>query len=178
MTQQHIPIYSKQVAYFSRKMLDPLNAISLASSIVQFVQFGTKLVLEGLELYQSNDGALAKNSELEAIVKDINQRSEVLINTPQPSEDEVAMQKLAESSRKIADELIEQLSTLRIPVSHKRLQSSRKALAAAWKKDRITDLERRLCRLQNQINQRLVFMMRFFTHSTCAKTSLVDHHMQ
>ena len=159
-------------------MLDPLNAISLASSIVQFVQLGTRLVSEGLELYQSNDGALAKNSELEAIVKDINQRSEILMDMPKPSEDEVAMQKLAESSKKIADELLEQLSTLRIPASHKRLQSSRKALAAAWKKDRITDLERRLYRLQNQINQRLVFMMRFFTHSNCAKTNLADHHMQ
>ena len=145
-------------------MLDPLSALSLASSIVQFVQFGTKLVSEGVELYQSSNGALAKNSELEAIVKDINQRSRILINKPQPSEDEVAMQKLADSSRKIADDLLEQLSTLRIPVTHKRLQSSRKALAATWKGGKISDLERRLSRLQNQINQRLVFMMRFFTH--------------
>ncbi len=159
-------------------MLDPLNAISLASSIVQFVQFGTQLVSEGLELYQSNDGALARNSELEAIVKDINQRSEILINTPQPSEDEIAMQKLAESSRKIADELLEQLSTLRIPVSRKRLQSSRKALAAAWKKDRITNLERRLSRLQNEINHRLVFMMRFFTHSIYGKLNFAEHRLQ
>ena len=159
-------------------MLDPLNAISLASSIVQFVHFGTQMVLEGLELYQSDDGALAKNSELEAIVNDINQRSEILIKTPQLCEDEVAIQKLAESSKKIADELLEQLSRMRIPVSHKRLQSSRKAVAAAWKKDKITDLERRLCRLQNQINQRLVFMMRFFTHSTCGKLSFAEYHMQ
>lgn len=159
-------------------MLDPMNAISLASSIVQFTQLGTKLVLEGLELYRSDDGAMAKNRELEAIINDINQRSKLLINTPQPSEDEVALQKLAELSRKIADELLEQLSTLRIPVSHKRLQSSRKALGAAWKKDRITDLERRLSRLQNQINQRLVFMMRFFTHSTCRKSNIADYDMQ
>lgn len=159
-------------------MLDPISAIGLASSIVQFVQFGTKLVLEGLELYQSNDGALARNSELEAIVKDINQRSEILTNTSQPSEDDVAMQKLAESSRKIADELLKQLSSLRTPESHKRLQSSRKAMAAAWKKDRIADLERRLCRLQNQINQRLVFMMRSSNHSTCGRWNVTDHHMQ
>ena len=155
-----------------------MNAISLASSIVQFAQLGTKLVSEGIELYQSNDGALAKNRELEAIVNDINQRSKVLIDTPRPSEDDVALQKLAESSRKIADELLEQLSTLRIPVSHNRLQSSRKALAAAWKKDRITDLERRLSRLQNQINQRLVFMMRSFTHSGPKKSNIADHNMQ
>ena len=150
-------------------MLDPMSAISLASSIVSFVQLGTKLVSEGRELYQSNDGALARNSELEAIVKDIYQHSEILINTPQPSEDEVAMQKLAESSKKIADELLEQLSSLRTPESHKRWQSSRKALAAAWKKDELADLERRLCRLQNQINQRLVFMMRFSTLLTCGR---------
>ena len=159
-------------------MLDPINAISLASSMVQFVQFGTKLVLEGLELYQSNDGALARNSELEAIVKDLNKRSEILSNAPQPSEDEVAMQRLAESSKKIADELLEQLSSLRTTESHKRLQSSRKALAAAWKRDKIADLERRLCRLQNQINQRLVFMMRSSTLSTCRRWNVADHHMQ
>ena len=150
-------------------MLDPINAISLASSIIQFVQFGTKLVSEGLELYQSNDGALARNSELEAIVKDINKGSEILSYVPQPSEDEVAIQRLAESSRKIADELLEQLSSLKTTESHKGLQSSRKALAAAWKRDKIADLDRRLCRLQNQINQRLVFMMRFSTLSACGR---------
>lgn len=159
-------------------MLDPINAIGLASSIVQFVQFGTKLVSEGLELYQSNDGALARNSELEAIVKDINERSKILINTPQLSEDDVAMQKLAESSRKIADELLKKLSSLRTPESHKRLQSSRKTLAAAWKKDKIADLERRLCRLQTQINERLVFMMRFSTHSTFGRRNAADNCMQ
>ena len=61
-----------------------MSAISLASSIVQFAQLGTRLVLEGLELYQSNDGVLAKNRELEAIVNDINSRSKVLVDTPNP----------------------------------------------------------------------------------------------
>ena len=84
-------------------MLDPFSAISLASSIVQFVDFGKRLVSEGRELYESADGALAKHVELEAIIKDIKLRSEKSVTVPGASEDEVGLRKLVELSKAIAN---------------------------------------------------------------------------
>jgi hypothetical protein len=52
-------------------MLDPLTALSLAGNIVQFVDFSTKLLAKGHELYKSADGTSVGYSELEAIAKDL-----------------------------------------------------------------------------------------------------------
>jgi hypothetical protein len=47
-------------------MLDPFNALSLASAAVQFVDFGTKLVSTGHDIYKSVEGAATENLEIEA----------------------------------------------------------------------------------------------------------------
>ena len=93
-------------------MLDPLTAIGLASAIVQFVDFGSKLIKGGSEIYKSVDGALAENSELEDITTKIHQLngnilSPVSMNSGQlPTLDEEALTELAESCRTIAGELL------------------------------------------------------------------------
>ena len=48
-------------------MLDPLTSLSLASTVLQLVEFGSELIKEGSELYCSVDGVLSKNIELETI---------------------------------------------------------------------------------------------------------------
>jgi hypothetical protein len=47
-------------------MLDPLNALSLASAVVQFVDFSSRLISTGYDIYRSNEGAAAENLEIEA----------------------------------------------------------------------------------------------------------------
>jgi hypothetical protein len=46
-------------------MMDPLTALSVAGTIVQFAAFGAKLFSEGCALYKSSTGVLAANEELE-----------------------------------------------------------------------------------------------------------------
>jgi hypothetical protein len=48
--------------------MDPLTALSLAGTIIQFVDFGCKLLAEGKELYKSTTGILTVNEELELAV--------------------------------------------------------------------------------------------------------------
>jgi len=52
-------------------MLDPLAALGLASSIVQLISFTSDLVAKGRDIYQSSDGTLVENLELEAITKSL-----------------------------------------------------------------------------------------------------------
>jgi hypothetical protein len=44
--------------------VDPLTALSLAGTIVQFVDFWSKLLLSGRELYKSGTGSLTVNDEI------------------------------------------------------------------------------------------------------------------
>jgi hypothetical protein len=51
--------------------MDPLSALSLAGNIVQFVDFGLKLLSGAVELYKSPSGTLAAHHELELVTTDL-----------------------------------------------------------------------------------------------------------
>ena len=51
--------------------MDPFTAIGLAASIVQFLEFGRKLVSGAVEIYQNVDGATSSNILLERITADL-----------------------------------------------------------------------------------------------------------
>jgi hypothetical protein len=51
--------------------MDPLNALSVASSVVQFVDFGRHLLSASYEIYRSPSGESAKNVDLRTISKDL-----------------------------------------------------------------------------------------------------------
>lgn len=48
-------------------VLDPLTALGLVTSVVQFVHFGTKLISKGMEIYKSTEGVLSDHAEQAAI---------------------------------------------------------------------------------------------------------------
>lgn len=49
--------------------LDPLSALSVAASVVQFVDFARKIVSKGKQLYKSPGGALRENEQTETATK-------------------------------------------------------------------------------------------------------------
>lgn len=51
--------------------MDPLTALSLAGTIVQFVDFGSKLLVECHQLYKSKSGSLTVNDELSLATEDL-----------------------------------------------------------------------------------------------------------
>jgi hypothetical protein len=52
-------------------MMDPLSALSLAGTIIQFADFGSKLLSESLQLYKSSRGTLDANEQLELVTADL-----------------------------------------------------------------------------------------------------------
>ena len=51
--------------------MDPLTALSLAGTIVQFVDFGRTLITDARDLYTSSSGTLTANEELELVTADL-----------------------------------------------------------------------------------------------------------
>jgi hypothetical protein len=53
--------------------MDPLSAVGLAASIVQFVSFAHEIVSLGKEVYKSPTGVRQESAEIEAMLKDLSQ---------------------------------------------------------------------------------------------------------
>jgi hypothetical protein len=144
-------------------MLDPLTAISLASAVVQFVDFSVKLVSAGHELYEK--GSLANNNAVEQITQDIAHLAEELgahrpPSAKQPSQDEIALQELAGSCKKLAEEMMAVLKTLKIQEPKNGLEIIRKSLRSMRKKGKIQNIEQRLGKIRDELSLRLTAILR------------------
>ena len=144
-------------------MIDPFTSLSLACSIVQLVDFSSKLLSKGAELYKST--ALSEYIELEKIASDLHCMTENLLIEPnnptqQISDDEEQLKDLAARSRLLSEELIVILKDLKVGSTHQKWQSFRQALRSVRKKEKIQALEKTLESLQMDINTRLLNIMR------------------
>lgn len=112
--------------------MDPLSSIGLAGNIVQFVDFGTKIIVQGRELYKS--GSLGLNAQVEAVTDDLldfntkfQHSSRVQDAARPPTENDLAMRKLCDECDEIAQQLLARLARLKpklLPPSNVNASSS------------------------------------------------------
>jgi hypothetical protein len=82
--------------------MDPLSAIGLASAIIQFVDFGSKILVTGYETYHSVHGTTNDNIELESLTRSLYKFQEQLTISPkQLGHSDPELQKLAQESSNI-----------------------------------------------------------------------------
>jgi hypothetical protein len=56
---------------FAKMVLDPLSALSIAGNIVQFIDFGSKLLNSSREVYHSAEGLSSNHQHLEQITQSL-----------------------------------------------------------------------------------------------------------
>ncbi len=99
-------------------MLDPLTALSVASAVIQLVDFGRKLISQTQETYYTANGATKENATIGEITKDINVLNRNLkdkkASLEAPGAADVALENLVTSSQKVAEELLRILATLEV----------------------------------------------------------------
>ena len=146
-------------------MLDPLTALSIASSVIQIVDFGCKLVSETQEIYSSASGATKANVTSREITKDIKLLYQDLVRKNQAFQrlgpDDIELGKLVDSCAGEAEALMKLLEELRVPPDAKQWESFKNAIKSARKKGRVNEIETRLFKIQRQINFRLNLMMTY-----------------
>jgi hypothetical protein len=112
-------------------MLSPLDALSLAGTIIWFVDFSSKVLSQTRQLYVSQAGALPVNQELELVTSDLFALSQKLpdveLESPETQEGK-ALRKLAVSCSEIAVELSTKLNGLKVDAKHKSGIASAKLL--------------------------------------------------
>jgi hypothetical protein len=124
----------------SRNTIDPLTALSVASSVIQFVDFGSKLLSFSRQLYKSKEGVLTENVDVKTITEDITTLVKGLrgklpehrgISVLKPSEDGKALDKLCRRCVSITEELITRLQKLKVKKKKSEGKEEEKGKAAS-----------------------------------------------
>jgi hypothetical protein len=155
--------------------MDPLTALSAAGTIVQFVDFGTRLLSQATELYKSPVGTLRSNNELELVTTDLRGLITKLRqsfknsseNDPEcsPSEDvqqRTSFERLCNEAATLAEELIVRLNKLKVKDGKQRIwRSLKEAVETAWSKNEVVDMKRRLLSFREALETRVLFSIRY-----------------
>ena len=146
--------------------MDPLSALTVASSVIEFVDFGFKLMSGSHELYNSTDGSSSINSELEFITKDLTEICSRLsqngscIHDRMATKPELALLQMSQSCEKLAQEFLSVLQSLKVGTRHKKRSSIWQALRSVLKKKQIATYEERLRNYRSQIALQLTNIIR------------------
>jgi hypothetical protein len=131
--------------------MDPLSAFSVACGVVQFIDFASKLVSAGNEIYHAPDGVLVQNKAAEDVAEDLKSITQELSKTQSQwlvgqslEPDELRLQIISDNCSKIATELTDRLDKLKIQGKNRRWRSYRQALMSVWQKDDIDKIAARL----------------------------------
>ncbi len=128
--------------------MDPLSALTVASAVVQMVDFGAKLFSKSVELYKSSESSLPTNIQLSLVVEDLSRISGGLaavggLKQEQLTKDEVALNRLASQCNSMANELISDLQRLVVRNPQRKWESMYKVIKAVWKEKKIHETKQR-----------------------------------
>lgn len=153
--------------------MDPLTAFSVAGTVIQFVDFSTKLFLGAHGLYKSTSGALTANQELELVVSDLRGVIRKLgslitgsdtVQNADEKELQESFRKIRDEATRLATEMMTKLDRLKVKEDlkgHQRAWASLfKAVESAWSKDQLHEMRLKLNALKEAMETRLLFSLR------------------
>jgi hypothetical protein len=140
--------------------METLAVIGLVGNIVQFVDYSGKLISKSTELYRSSEGALAENIDTETATNHLVLLNSKLQNAAATTGDST-LESLCKSCGTAADQLLAALDKVKVKGKQDKWKSIRKALQSVWSKKEIEELERRLARLQEELNLHVVVGLRY-----------------
>ena len=157
--------------------MDPLTAFSVAGTVIQFVDFGSKLLSGSVELFKSSTGSLKPIHELQVVSSDLSSVIVKLrqvtrisfseIGRPLAEDDqrqENSFLEICDEAGDIATEILDKLDSLRIKKGkksgkHKAWESFKAALNTALSKKEIDSLRQRLATLQSSLQSGTMLLM-------------------
>ncbi|KAF2470927.1 uncharacterized protein BDR25DRAFT_152265, partial [Lindgomyces ingoldianus] len=143
--------------------MDPISGAGLAANIIQFIDFGYKVVVQAKDIRDSASGGSKENNEIETVTEDLKNITESLdqhlkreaAHQSKPT-DESALQDLGRDCQSVAEELLAALKKLKTTGKSNRWDCVRRALLCVWNKEKIVQLEHRLDRFRQQLTIRLL----------------------
>jgi hypothetical protein len=149
-------------------VLDALSALGVAASVVQVVDFSSKLISKGNEYHKSANGALLEHNELAAAATNLMNLSKALEKSfrtiqagSEDSSEEASFRIVVEDCRTTASEFIAVLNTFKVARGHKRWKSFRQAFKTMWNKDKIEEMLGKLNMIREQLVIHLLVVLRY-----------------
>lgn len=137
--------------------MDPFSALAVAASVVQFVDFTSKIFLQGYAAYKSADGATEEDVDLQALTSDLEEISNSLVNAPpgkqKLSQDEIALRNLARRCSKLALELSLALESLKVQKHGiwRSWSAFRKAIERVMADGKLQKMKKQLDEIRSQV---------------------------
>ena len=135
-------------------VLDPFSALSIATGVVQFLDFGRKLVSGSVDLYHSSEGESAKHSFLKPVAERLQAEAYKLEQAAQgeewaeKSKDERALQQLAASCQETTQKFIAMMQDLQVDAKasgfRRGTQTLRQAFRSVRKEKHLDEFEKKL----------------------------------
>ena len=161
-------VFNLHFALFQLRDMDPLTALSLAGNVIQFVEFGTRLLSRAAELYRSTVGPLSVHDEIALVTADLQglivrlrqQACEYGMNA-QDGDQWERFRKICDEAANVADELVSRIGRLKVKGGkHRKIQSIQQAIRTLWSEDEITRLQVRLSALKEALKDRVLLSIR------------------
>jgi hypothetical protein len=145
--------------------MDPLTAIGLSSAIVQFVDFGTKLICGAREIYYSTTGTTEENATLELVVAEMRTWSLKLRRSgpsSAQSEEEKAICSLAEECQILSGKILDLIEKTKPKNQKSRIEVFWAAIRDKRHENDRLQLEKRLGTCRSQLILQFTALDRFW----------------
>ena len=114
--------------------MDPISALSVASNVVQFVEFGISLFTGAQTIYQSASAMGEENRILYCITADLQRLSDSIIISNDANKD---LEDLAEECKRMCGEFLQQHKKLSVQGTKIKWKSFKAVLREAWSRDKV-----------------------------------------
>lgn len=157
--------------------LEPFTALALAGNIIQFVDFGTKIIATARRSYKSPDGMLPENLEVVQVTTELERLTIIICaplligpSTEEASEEQSAFQQISQMCNEVSREIKNQIAKLtsdkpqlnsgeREKLHHK-FRSFRIAIRGAWTEAERSALLKRLDIIRNTLELQILVRLR------------------
>jgi hypothetical protein len=142
--------------------MDPFSALSAAASVVQFLDYGIRVMSKSRELYTAVDGALSANVEIEEASARLQGLSRALSLQGSLDETDAALDTICKECIVVSKDFISALEKLKVPdgEKHKKWQSFRLALKSVLGKEKIDEMADRLAKLRSELDTHVLVSVR------------------
>jgi len=138
--------------------MDPLSALSLATSIVQFIDFATKIVHGARQIYETGACSVAENADIELCASELQDLCVRLDTSKLPSPrtaDDDSLYRLANRCITVSNELLTLLRKIKLKDATSKWQCMVSAVKTQVKKSERDEILSRLSQCRAQLDMHL-----------------------
>ena len=145
-----------------------MTAVSLASAVVQFVDFSCKIVSKSKQLNAAARGGGMEANNSEIVTRDLLKLSENMkeklshaVGDESPSEDDQALEEICTRCIGVSETLLARLEKLKVQQGDGKWRLTLQATRSVWSEKELDELSRQLTTFRSQLELRVLVSFRW-----------------